>query len=113
VGSCRRELLDHVIAVNEIHLKRLLALCRLLPRGSIHCGLQKQTPKKRRRCAGRGRVIAWPRVGVFISVTNTPPELVATLVPGGLIDSSMHNAMCCCPPCSPAVVLMAFDFRSL
>lgn len=34
VGSCRRELLDHVIAVNESHLKRLLAsYCRLLPLG--------------------------------------------------------------------------------
>ena len=25
VGSCRRDLLDHVIALNEPHLKRLLA----------------------------------------------------------------------------------------
>ena len=25
VGNCRRELLDHVIAINESHLKRLLA----------------------------------------------------------------------------------------
>jgi Integrase core domain len=64
VGSCRRELLDHVIAVNEIHLKRLLAsYADYYHADRIHCGLQKQTPKKRTRCAGRGRVIAWPRVG--------------------------------------------------
>ena len=25
VGSCRRDLLDHVIAINEQHLKRLIA----------------------------------------------------------------------------------------
>ena len=25
VGSCRRELLDHIIALNERHLKRLLS----------------------------------------------------------------------------------------
>jgi putative transposase len=64
VGSCRRELLDHVIAVNEMHLKRLLAsYVDYYHADRIHCGLQKQTPKKRRRCVGRGRVIAWPRVG--------------------------------------------------
>jgi len=35
VGSCRRELLDHVIAINESHLKRLLLfVCRVLPPGS-------------------------------------------------------------------------------
>jgi hypothetical protein len=33
---------------------------------------------------------------VFIIVTNAPLELVATPVPAGLIDSFMHNAMCCC-----------------
>jgi putative transposase len=64
VGNCRRELLDHVIAVNEIHLRRLLAsYVDYYHADRIHCGLQKQTPKKRTRCVGRGRVIAWPRVG--------------------------------------------------
>src|SRR5215475_11270675 len=64
VGSCRRELLDHVIAVNESHLKRLLA-CYVdcYHRDRTHCGLQKQTPEKRRRCSTRGSVVAWPRVG--------------------------------------------------
>ena len=34
VGSCRRDLLDHVIAINERHLKRLPSRVRfLLPRG--------------------------------------------------------------------------------
>jgi putative transposase len=64
VGSCRRELLDHVIALNESHLKRLLAsYIRYYHEDRTHCGLLKETPKKRTRCSGQGRVVAWPRVG--------------------------------------------------
>ena len=64
VGSCRRELLDHVIAINESHLKRLLAsYVRYYHEDRTHCGLGKQTPQKRTRCSGRGMVVAWRRVG--------------------------------------------------
>jgi putative transposase len=64
VGSCRRELLDHVIAINQSHLKRLLAsYVEYYKRDRTHCGLHKQTPEGRMRCAGRGKVVAWPRVG--------------------------------------------------
>src|SRR5881628_1929864 len=64
VGSCRRELLDHVVALNESHLKRLLSsYARYYHQDRTHCGLQKQTPEKRPRCSGKGKVVAWPRVG--------------------------------------------------
>lgn len=64
VGSCRRELLDHVIAINESHLKRLLAcFVRYYHEDRTHCGLRKQTPQKRETCSSRGMVVAWPRVG--------------------------------------------------
>lgn len=64
VGSCRRELLDHVIAINESHLRRLLAsYLDYYHQDRTHCGLEKQTPEKRIRCLGRGKVVAWPRVG--------------------------------------------------
>ncbi|HST11322.1 MAG TPA: integrase core domain-containing protein [Terriglobales bacterium] len=64
VGSCRRELLDHVIAINESHLKRLLAsYVRYYHEDRTHCGLGKQTPQKPTCCSGRGMVVAWPRVG--------------------------------------------------
>jgi transposase InsO family protein len=64
VGSCRRELLDHVIAINESHLKRLLAgYVEYYHRDRTHCGLQKQTPDRRLPCSERGTVVAWPRVG--------------------------------------------------
>jgi putative transposase len=64
VGNCRRELLDHVIAFNQSHLKRLLAsYIDYYHQDRTHCGLQKQTPDTRTLCTGRGRVVAWPRVG--------------------------------------------------
>ena len=64
VGSCRRELLDHVIAVNESHLKRLLgSYLNYYHQDRTHCGLDKHTPRKRMRCLGHGKVDAWPRVG--------------------------------------------------
>ena len=64
VGSCRRELLDHVIAISPSHLKRLLALyVDYYHQDRTHCSLQKQTPDTRMPCAGRGRVMAWSRVG--------------------------------------------------
>jgi transposase InsO family protein len=64
VGSCRRELLDHVIAISESHLKRLLSsYVAYYHQDRTHCGLKKQTPKERTRCSGRGKVVAWPRVG--------------------------------------------------
>jgi putative transposase len=63
VGSCRRELLDHVIPINSSHLKRLLASYVLYyHQDRTHCGLDKQTPDTRTPCAGRGQAIAWPRV---------------------------------------------------
>jgi len=64
VESCRRDLLDHVIAVNESHLKRLLTeYVNYYHDDRTHLGLEKQTPKGRLRSNGQGRVIAFPRLG--------------------------------------------------
>jgi transposase InsO family protein len=64
VGSCRRERMDHVIAINESHLKRLLSsYIAYYHQDRTHCGLHKPTPSKRMPCSGRGNVVAWPRVG--------------------------------------------------
>ena len=64
VGSCRRELLDHMIALNESHLKRLLtSFVSYYHEDRTHCGLQKQTPGMRTRESAPGKVVAWPRVG--------------------------------------------------
>ena len=45
VGSCRRDLLDYIIALNERHLKRILAdYVRYYHDDRTHLGLRKQTP---------------------------------------------------------------------
>lgn len=64
VESCRRDLCDHVIAVNEAHLKRLLIeYVHYYHEDRTHLGLGKQTPANRRRSPSRGRVITMPRLG--------------------------------------------------
>jgi len=48
VGSCRRDLLDHVIILNERHLKRLMAeYVRFYHDDRTHLGLAKDTPAGR------------------------------------------------------------------
>jgi hypothetical protein len=48
VGSCRRDLLDHVIVLNERHLKRLMAeYVRYYHADRTHLGLTKDTPAGR------------------------------------------------------------------
>jgi putative transposase len=45
VGSCRRDLLDHVIVLNERHLKRLMTeYVRYYHEDRTHLGLAKDTP---------------------------------------------------------------------
>ena len=64
VGSCRRDLLDHVIALNERHLKRLLSeYVRYHHEDRTHLGLAKQTPAGRTPPAACGRVVSHPRLG--------------------------------------------------
>jgi transposase InsO family protein len=48
VGSCRRELLDHVIALSEAHLRRLIAeYVRYYHEDRPHDSLQKDSPTPR------------------------------------------------------------------
>ena len=64
VGSCRRDLLDHIIAVNERHLRRLLTdYVNYYHRDRTHLGLNKETPDARVPAVARGRVIGQPRLG--------------------------------------------------
>jgi putative transposase len=64
VESCRRDLLDHVIAVNEQHLKRLVAdYVHYYHDDRTHLGLNKETPTGRLRSTGRNAVVSYGRLG--------------------------------------------------
>jgi transposase InsO family protein len=67
VGNCRRDLFDHVIVLNERHLKRLMnEYIRYYHEDRTHLGLEKQTPLDREAATGsdaNSRVIAQPRLG--------------------------------------------------
>jgi putative transposase len=66
VGTCRRELLDHVIVLGENHLRRLLREFTYYHTDRCHLSLHKDTPSRRpiqHRPARDAKVIALPRLG--------------------------------------------------
>jgi transposase InsO family protein len=67
VGSCRREILDHVIALNEQHLRRLIReYVSYYHHDRIHDSLEKDTPHRRsveRRPSLNSVVISNARLG--------------------------------------------------
>jgi len=67
VGTCRRELLDHVIPLNEPHLRRLLRdYVHYYHADRTHDGLRKDTPDQRateNNPGSEGKIISFPRVG--------------------------------------------------
>src|SRR5580704_15361813 len=64
IESCRRDLLDHVITLNERHLKRLLSdYVRYYHDDRTHLGLAKQTPAGRARSMSRRTVVSRRRLG--------------------------------------------------
>jgi putative transposase len=67
VGSCRREILDHVIALNEQHLRRLIRdYVNYYHDDRIHDSLGKDTPTRRsveRKPSPNGVVVSCARLG--------------------------------------------------
>ena len=67
VGSCRRDLPDHVIVLNEQHLKRLMkGYVRYYHDDRTHLGLEKETPAGREpaaRIKADCKVVSMPRLG--------------------------------------------------
>jgi transposase InsO family protein len=67
MGSCRREMTDHVIPLNEQHLKRLAnEYLAYYHDDRTHKTLGKQTPDRRPiqpRPAARSEILALPRIG--------------------------------------------------
>jgi transposase InsO family protein len=64
IESCRRDVLDHVIVLNDRHLKRLLSdYVRYYHEDRTHLGLEKETPGGRLRSVSSGQVIGRARLG--------------------------------------------------
>ena len=65
IGSIRRECLDHVIVINEAHLRRVLtSYSRYYHRSRTHLGLEKDTPDHRPVSGtSTGPIVAIPEVG--------------------------------------------------
>jgi transposase InsO family protein len=67
VESCRRDLFDHVIVLNERHMKRLMTeYVRYYHDDRTHLGLAKETPAGRIKEANQRmscRILALPRLG--------------------------------------------------
>jgi transposase InsO family protein len=64
IGSVRRECLDHVVIVNERHLRRILSRYLDYYHSSrTHLSLMKDAPERRSVSAGQGPVVPFPKVG--------------------------------------------------
>ena len=65
IGSIRRECLNHVIVLNERHLKRLLrSYFSYYHTARTHLALDKQSPEPRQVSSpDRGKVVAFPHIG--------------------------------------------------
>ena len=65
IGSVRRECLDHVIVLNEPHLKRLLrSYFSYYHAVRTHLALDEQSPEPRQvESPERGKVVAFPHIG--------------------------------------------------
>ena len=65
IGSIRRECPDHVIVLNERHLRAiLLSYIDDHQRSRTHLALAKDTPERRSvQPAGAGKIVAFPQVG--------------------------------------------------
>ena len=67
IGSCRREILDHIIALNEQHLRRVLQdYVNYYEHDRLHDSLDKDAPNRRaveQRPGTDAAVISLPRLG--------------------------------------------------
>jgi putative transposase len=67
IGSCRREILDHIIALNEEHLRRVMRdYVNYHQEDRLHDSLEKDAPNRRpveQRPEANATVISMPRLG--------------------------------------------------
>jgi hypothetical protein len=90
VGSCRRDLLDHIIAVDERHLKRLLSeYIRYYHEDRTHLALGKGTPDGRTSTISSGRVLSHARL-------VTAYQFQKNILTCGMIYSHHFEALTAC-----------------
>ena len=65
IGTLRRECLDHVVVLNETHLRRLLSAYLIYYHGArTHLSLEKDAPEPRPvERLDEGRIVETPMVG--------------------------------------------------
>jgi len=67
IGSCRRELLEHVVVLGERHLRRLIrSYVTYYHEDRCHLGIEKDAPRARAvtpRPSATAKIVALPRVG--------------------------------------------------
>jgi putative transposase len=64
IGSIRRECLDHVIVLGQMHLRGILrAYLAYYHRSRTHLALNKDAPDGRPPCSCSGRIVVTPEVG--------------------------------------------------
>lgn len=64
IGSIRRECLDHVIVINDRHLRRILhTYLGYYHRSRTHLSLDKDAPDSRPVCPPSGTIVVTPEVG--------------------------------------------------
>jgi hypothetical protein len=91
VGSCRRDLLDHVIILNQRYLKRLMAeYIRYYHEDRTHLGLAKDTP------AGRP-VESRSAIGSPDSFFAPPRRAAPSLRPRGIVPVQRSALACFLP----------------
>ena len=86
-GSCRRDLLDHIIVLDERHLKKFMNLyVRYYHDDRTHLGLDKRTPASRKALIGAGpntKIVSVPKLGGLHHRYDLAGSL-ATTCPGEL-----------------------------
>jgi transposase InsO family protein len=93
-GSCRRDLTDHVIALDERHLKRLLSeYMRYYHDDRTHLGLGKETPGGRVRSAARGGVVSTLDSAACITDTTVRRKRHNKMT-GVLLSCSPEKCLC-------------------
>ncbi len=114
IGSIRRECTDHVIVLNEAHLKNILcSYFAYYHNDRTYLRLEKDPPDSRpiqSRPAGESKIIALPQIGGLhhpyewkkaawkIQIVMRPSNNLCLSVPGNRLDQRVRPEIVCFKP---------------